>query len=54
MEFDFQVEKWMNKLTDVPEDQLNEPSADYGSHVYSFEKLVVWNKAIDLVNGFMK
>ena len=50
MEFDFQVEKWMNKLTDqFLEDQLNEPSADYGSHVYSFEKLVVWNKAIDLV-----
>lgn len=50
MEFDFQVEKWMNKLADqFLEDQLNEPSADYVSHVYSFEKLVVWNKAIDLV-----
>ncbi len=50
MEFDFQVEQWMNDLGDqFWEDQLNEPSPVYGNHVYSFEKLLVWKKSIDLV-----
>lgn len=49
-EFDFFVEQWMKEnVNQISEDQLNEPETDYGVHNYSFEKLIVWNKAIDLV-----
>ncbi len=50
MELAMIKEEWMHDLLELySTDQLDDPIMEYGNRSYSFERLDVWNKSIDLV-----
>jgi four helix bundle protein len=53
MDDTYRPEEWMADLVDQFL-ETQEPGSEYGSYVYGFEKLIVWNRALDLVEFIYK